>query len=71
MNSTNHNVLLCRLIYGVFSALLIVSARFKRVLVLPLSFQRYVTMSLLLLFDEVAIVLLKSLHATSLPRRPS
>ena len=43
-NSTeyiHHNLLPCRLIYGAFSAILIVSARFQRVLVSPLSSTLY------------------------------
>ena len=57
-NSTeyiHHNLLPCRLICGAFSAILIVSARFQRVLVLPLSFQRYTIMLLLLLFIKLPL----------------
>ena len=51
----HHNLLPCWLNYGAFSAILMVSAPLERVLVLPLSFQRYTIMLLLLWFIKLPL----------------
>ena len=51
----HHNLLPCWLNYGAFSAILMVSAPLERVLVLPLSFQRYTIMLLLLSFIKLHV----------------